>query len=59
VREWFKDRGFSNKLSGLVNNSIGLDRQAIEKVVSENKNGYTDNGNFIWMLFVLQNWFNK
>lgn len=59
VREWFKDPAFSVKLTGLVNNSIGLDRQAIEKVISDNKNGLTDNGNFIWMLFVLQNWFNK
>jgi asparagine synthase (glutamine-hydrolysing) len=59
VREWFKEHEFSNRLAGLVNNSIGLDQKTIEKVIFANKNGLTDNGNFIWILFVLQNWFKK
>jgi asparagine synthase (glutamine-hydrolysing) len=59
VREWFRSREFSDRLAALVNNPMGLDSKAIENVIIENRNGLADNGNFIWMLFVLQNWFNK
>jgi asparagine synthase (glutamine-hydrolysing) len=59
VREWFKNKDFSERLSDLVNNSYGLEKQTLKKVISANINGQTDNGNFIWMLFVLQNWFKQ
>jgi asparagine synthase (glutamine-hydrolysing) len=51
LREWFKDDSFEKKLNGLQ--SIFLDKEIIREIVNMNKSGSKDYGNFIWMLFVL------
>lgn len=54
LREWFKDDSFSNtidlNLSSLKN---VLDEKIIDKIVHANKNGLSDNGNFIWTMMLL------
>lgn len=57
VREWFKDKNFENKLAKLYQDPSGLNNGLIKNIIDDNRNGVTDNGNFIWMLFVLKNWF--
>jgi asparagine synthase (glutamine-hydrolysing) len=58
VREWFKDSSFNTKLSGLYIKNYGLNKDVIKKVVTSNAKSEVDNGNFIWMLFVLKNFLN-
>lgn len=52
LREWFKDESFDQRLDELKKMDL-LDRAALEKVIEENKSGKNDNGNFIWSLFVM------
>jgi asparagine synthase (glutamine-hydrolysing) len=59
VREWFKDKSFNARLSTLYEEDYGLDKSAIQKIVLNNAKGDQDNGNFIWMLFVLRSFLNK
>jgi asparagine synthase (glutamine-hydrolysing) len=59
VREWFKDDSFGDKLSRLYQEDWGADNAVVKKIVMNNTRGETDNGNFIWMLFVLKNLLNK
>lgn len=54
VREWFRDSSLETQLSGLYNEDFGLNMGLIKKIVSNNSLGEVDNGNFIWMLFVLK-----
>jgi asparagine synthase (glutamine-hydrolysing) len=56
LREWFKDEGFDERLSRLVNRDFGLDKTALAGVVQANSTGRQDYGDFIWRLFVLQSW---
>lgn len=55
VREWFKDSSFNAKLSTLYCENYGLNNDVIKKIVTSNAKSEVDNGNFIWMLFVLKN----
>jgi asparagine synthase (glutamine-hydrolysing) len=57
LREWFKDRNFNMQLSALYSEDFGLNKEVIKKIVQDNKMGKTDLGNFIWMLFVLKEWY--
>jgi asparagine synthase (glutamine-hydrolysing) len=54
IREWFKEESFADKIeSNLKNVRHLLDNRTINKIVSENRGGKTDNGNFIWALMLL------
>lgn len=59
IREWFRDKNFDARLSSLYSEDFGLNKSAVKKVVQENKEGKTDLGNFIWMLFVLKEWHSR
>lgn len=56
LREWFKHKDFEEKLVNLTENDFGLDRAVIAEIVDANKASKQDYGDFIWRLFVLQNW---
>jgi asparagine synthase (glutamine-hydrolysing) len=56
VREWFRNENFDAKLVSLYSEDFGLNKNIVKNVVLENKEGKTDLGNFIWMLFVLKEW---
>jgi len=52
LREWFKDDTIDVNAK-LTNLSRLLDLKTINKIVTDNKNGTRDSGNFIWTLSVL------
>jgi asparagine synthase (glutamine-hydrolysing) len=54
VREWFKDEKFKNRFIALSKDSPFFNNDIIKRIISDNKTGRFDNGNFIWMLFVLE-----
>ncbi len=56
LREWFKADSFDKQLSQLEKDDFGLSGDVIREVVSENRLGKRDNGNFIWMLLLLRQW---
>jgi asparagine synthase (glutamine-hydrolysing) len=54
LREWFKEKDFKTFLgTNLKNLESILDKSTIQKIISENKEGKKDNGNFIWALLIL------
>ncbi len=54
LREWFKDKEFNTVLEeNLKQVKQILDKDIIDKIVSENNSGKKDNGNFIWTLLQL------
>jgi asparagine synthase (glutamine-hydrolysing) len=59
LREWFKEEEFKDQLGLLVNLDFGLDSSTISKIIRKNNSGIEDNGNFIWMLFLLKEWLLK
>jgi asparagine synthase (glutamine-hydrolysing) len=59
LREWFKQDGFDSRLSELSRRDFGLDGRLIGAIVRANKSSEHDYGDFIWRLFVLQNWVNN
>ncbi len=56
LRKWFADKSFEQKLQSLYSEDFGLDKKIIKKLIEDNNSGKTDNGNLIWMLFVLKKW---
>jgi asparagine synthase (glutamine-hydrolysing) len=54
LHEWFKSKTFENTLEDLYETDFGLDQKVIKGIVDENREGVSNNGNFIWMLFVLK-----
>ncbi len=56
LREWFKSDAFDSQLSRLSKVDLGLDGGVIRQLVDDNKQGKQDNGNFIWMLVLLERW---
>jgi hypothetical protein len=56
LREWFKQDGFDGRLNQLVKRDFGLDPAVVSRVIAANNTGAQDYGDFIWRLFVLQNW---
>jgi asparagine synthase (glutamine-hydrolysing) len=54
LREWFKDNSFNIRLNMLKSKGLPLESKMIEKLIANNKSGISDNGNFIWSLFVLK-----
>ena len=59
LREWFKAKSFENQLDSLSNQDFGLNTNTIKQIIKENQSGKQDYGNFIWMLFILKNWFSS
>lgn len=59
LREWFKGKEFDTVLGdNLKKVKELLDKDIIEKIVTENNSGKKDNGNFIWTLLQLNNTLN-
>ncbi|MBI1838102.1 MAG: asparagine synthase (glutamine-hydrolyzing) [Flavobacteriia bacterium] len=58
LREWFKADSFENQLNNLSNIDF-LEQSVLRKIIQQNNSGEKDNGNFIWSIFVLQNWLKK
>ncbi len=58
LREWFKDKSFEKTLDNLQQSDFGLNNTMIRQIIDDNKKGIKDNGNLIWMLFVLKKCFN-
>ncbi len=56
LREWFKQDGFSERLSALERCDFGLNNSVICDIVRANRSGDNDYGDFIWRLFVLKHW---
>ena len=59
LREWFKQKDFEDRLADLERSDFGLNRRVVSEIVSANKNGKQDCGDFIWRLFVLKSWVRK
>jgi asparagine synthase (glutamine-hydrolysing) len=59
LREWFKKDSFSNKLTDLANMHKAFNKDIIDSIIEKNKQGKEDNGNFLWMLFVMNKWLVK
>lgn len=54
LRNWFKDNTFNNHILNNLNNINNLfDKSIIKSIVEENRVGIKDNGNFIWILMML------
>jgi asparagine synthase (glutamine-hydrolysing) len=54
LREWFKAQQFDNLAeSNLQRVSTLLDQATLNRIISENRQGKKDNGNFIWALLQL------
>jgi len=53
LREWFKDDSFTKGLSKLEGSIPFLNNKLLLEINRMNKDGKKDYGNFIWMLFVL------
>jgi asparagine synthase (glutamine-hydrolysing) len=56
LREWFKQDDFNERLSALERRDFGLNKYVITDLIHANRNGHNDYGDFIWRLFVLQQW---
>ncbi|MBI2968175.1 MAG: asparagine synthase (glutamine-hydrolyzing) [Bacteroidetes bacterium] len=56
MHDWFKDRKFDERLNSLYQNDFGLNGKIIKEILSANKKGQADLGNFIWMLFTFKSW---
>jgi asparagine synthase (glutamine-hydrolysing) len=53
LREWFKEDSFTKRLLNLDNTTPFLNNEMLLEIGKINKSGKKDYGNFIWMLFVL------
>ena len=58
LREWFKQETFEDRLNELRKSDFGLDSDVIAGIITANKLGKQDYGDFIWRLFVLKHWMN-
>ncbi|MBI4946222.1 MAG: asparagine synthase (glutamine-hydrolyzing) [Bacteroidetes bacterium] len=56
LREWFKEKSFEPKLESLYASDFGLNTKLIRKLAEDNNSGKEDNGNLLWMIFLLKNW---
>ena len=59
LREWFKTDAFDVRLARLGKMELGLDSGVIRDLLNDNRQGRQDNGNFIWMLVLLEHWLNS
>jgi len=58
LREWFRGESFRSHLHDLreMDGEFGARKGVIERLIQANLEGKSDNGNFIWMLFLLRQW---
>jgi asparagine synthase (glutamine-hydrolysing) len=57
---WFKDGEFAERARELgARNSVGFEPGVVRSIVDQNHTGERDYGAFIWMLLVLDRWFEK
>jgi len=56
LREWFKERSFQPKLESLYAADFGLNTKLVRQLAENNNSGKEDNGNLLWMIFLLKNW---
>jgi asparagine synthase (glutamine-hydrolysing) len=59
LRDWFKNGDLNDKIKNILlnNNSHEIyDKDKIEKLIKDNKDGKTDVGNFIWIVTILKRW---
>jgi asparagine synthase (glutamine-hydrolysing) len=56
LREWFRGESFRAHLRDLLEGEFGIRKDIIERLVRANTDGTADNGNFIWILFLLKQW---
>jgi asparagine synthase (glutamine-hydrolysing) len=55
VKKWFSNKSFEIKQKELLmSNNLPINKEFLEKIFYQNKLGYKDNGNLLWMLFVLE-----
>src|SRR5207249_3061004 len=59
LREWFKEKGFEDRLNELERSDFGLNNEIITDIVRANRSGEQDYGDFIWRMFVLKSWVDK
>lgn len=60
LREWFKSDYYEKYLMNLKQlNQIGLNKNVLNSIIRDNIEGRKDHGNFIWMLLVLNKWFDE
>jgi asparagine synthase (glutamine-hydrolysing) len=60
VREWFKNRDLVDRLQPmLAKTPLDLSPTVIGEIIEENASGRRNHGNFLWMLFVLADWFDR
>ena len=51
--EWFADNKFQEQLNRLLKMNYNFDKTIISDIITENNRGIKDNGNILWMFFVL------
>jgi len=59
LRDWFKEEDLNNKIRNLLltnNDEKAYMSKEVEKLISKNKDGKSDVGNFIWLTIVLKKW---
>ncbi len=56
LREWFKKDSFDEKMQSLSKGDFGLDNEVLKGLVTANKQGKQDLGNFLWMILVYKQW---
>jgi len=60
MHTWFKDCEFGERARALGSrSSVGFDPAVVGKIVEANQRGTRDYGAFIWMLLVLDRWYEK
>lgn len=58
LREWFKDDSFDNKLT--LNASLDyIHADLARQILTDNKEGISDNGTLIWRMILLDRWLQK
>jgi len=57
LNNWFKDDSSINMLDDLKSFKWDLNNSFIDKIITDNKNNYADNGLFLWQLLILKKHF--
>ena len=59
LNNWFRDDSSINMLDDLKSFKWDLNNSFIDKIITDNKNNYADNGLFLWQLLILKKHFEK
>tara|TARA_B110000967_G_C18875113_1_gene557837 strand:- start:243 stop:2099 length:1857 start_codon:yes stop_codon:yes gene_type:complete len=57
LNNWFRDDSSINMLDDLKSFKWDLNNSFIDKIITDNKNNYADNGLFLWQLLILKKHF--